>query len=361
MNKNIYTAHCAGYSDSALPELIENYFESESDRLKSAKLILIKPNLLSASPPEKAVTTNPEFTKIVINILKKYTDAELCMGDSPGANFGKYEHVLEVTGMQKVADDTGVKIVRVESFPPVTKDGFTYSSLADEPDIILNLAKLKTHSLTGLTLAVKNLFGLIPGTAKVGYHRDYPVDEELADRLYKFFALLNDKTLNIIDGVVGMEGDGPSKGTPLELGIAAASSDAVGLDITVTRMIGLKDDFCLTTKAALTGGYDPSHIEVPKANISLVKLPMSKKMYLPPFIKAIVAKQVYVKPVVLNEPCIKCMLCKKSCPVDAISLVDGYPFVDKQKCIECFCCHEVCESDAVGLQRSWLHKLMVSK
>lgn len=361
MNKNIYTAHCDGYDDSALPELIENYFESERDRLKCAKLILIKPNLLSASEPERAVTTNPELVKITINILKKYTEAELWMGDSPGANFGKYEKVLDVTGIQQVADETGVKIVRIESFPPVTKDGFTYSSLAEEPDIILNLAKLKTHSLTGLTLAVKNLFGLIPGTAKVGYHRDYPVDEELAERLYKFFALLNDKTMNIIDGIVGMEGDGPSKGAPVNLGIAAASSDAVGLDIAVSRMIGIKDDFCLTTKAALAGGYDPSHIDIPKASIPVIKLPMSKKMYLPPFLKALVAKQVYVKPVVMNEPCIKCMLCMKSCPVEAISLIDGYPFVNNKKCIECFCCHEVCESDAVGLNRSWLHKLMVSK
>ncbi|PLX65803.1 MAG: hypothetical protein C0602_13835 [Denitrovibrio sp.] len=361
MNKNIFTAQCSGYADDALPGLIESYFESESERLKRAKLILIKPNLLSAAAPEKAVTTNPDFIKTVINILKSYTDAELWMGDSPGANFGKYERVLEVTGIQKTADETGVKIVRVESFKPITKDGFTYSSLADEPDIILNLAKLKTHSLTGLTLAVKNLFGLIPGTSKVGYHRDFPVDEELADRLYKFFALLDSKTMNIIDGIVGMEGDGPSKGTPVKLGITAASSDAVGLDITVTRMIGLKDDFCLTTKAALSAGYDPSHIETPKADIPVIKLPMTKKMYLPPFLKALFAKQVYVKPLVLNEPCIKCMLCVNSCPVDAITLVDGYPFVNNKKCIECFCCHEVCESDAVGLERSWLHKLLVSK
>ncbi|PLX69689.1 MAG: hypothetical protein C0603_01795 [Denitrovibrio sp.] len=249
----------------------------------------------------------------------------------------------------------------MESFEPVQKDGFLYSSLADEVDIILNLAKLKTHSLTGLTLAVKNLFGLVPGTSKVSYHRDYPVDTQLGEQIYKYFSVLGHKTMNIIDGILALEGDGPSKGTPIELGIVAASSDAVGLDIAVTRMVGLKDTFCLTSKAALDSGYDASHLEVPEANISLLKLPMSKKMHLPAFIKKIAAQQIYVKPRILNETCIKCMLCMKSCPVDAISIVNDYPFVDKKKCIECFCCHEVCESDAIGLDRSWLHKVMVKK
>ncbi|ADD68093.1 protein of unknown function DUF362 [Denitrovibrio acetiphilus DSM 12809] len=358
---NIYKAHCKGYHDTSLQKMIENYFYSERDRLAGARRILIKPNLLSASIPEKAVTTHPDFVRTVIRILREYTEAELWLGDSPGANFGKYDKVLEVTGMTKVAEETGVHVVRVESFEPVSRGGIVYSSLAEEVDIILNLPKLKTHGLTGMTLAVKNLFGLIPGTAKVGYHRDFPVDTELAAQLYKYFGILGHKTMNIIDGIIGMEGDGPSKGTPVELGIAAASSDAVGLDIAVTRMVGLKDEFCLTTKAAIAAGYDKSHIDVPETNIPLIKKSLSKKVYLPPFLKQLVAKQVYVKPVVLNEKCILCMLCMKSCPVDAIAVINDFPFVDKKKCIECFCCHEVCESDAVGLERSWLHKLVVGK
>lgn len=356
---SIFTARCESYGGSALAELIESYFESEKERLASAGRILIKPNLLSASEPERAVTTNPEFTETVIKILKKYTDAELWLGDSPGANFGSYEKVLAVTGMQSVADSTGVKVVKVENFPPVNREGFVYSSLADEADIILNLPKLKTHGLTGLTLAVKNLFGLIPGTGKVGFHRDFPVDTELGAQIYRFFSLLNDKTMNIMDSIVGMEGDGPSKGRPVSLCIVSASSDAVALDIAVSRMIGLKDDFCLTTREALRAGYDPSSVDVPKADVCVVKLPISKKGRLPVFVKRFAANQVHVKPLVLNEPCIKCMLCIKSCPVDAISVKNKYPLVDKKKCIECFCCHEVCESDAIDLERSWLHKLLV--
>jgi len=358
MNK-IYTARCGGYDDKALPELIESYFKSELDRLASAARILIKPNLLSASKPEKAVTTHPDFVSAVIKILKKFTDAELWLGDSPGGNYENYEKVLEVTGIKKAADENGVKIVCVENFGPVSKDGFFYSSLADEVDLIINLAKLKTHSLTGLTLSVKNLFGLIPGNVKIGYHREYPQEDELGDRIYRFTNLISFKCLNIIDGIIAHEGDGPSKGTPVQIGIAAASSDAVGLDIAVSRMVGYRDDFCLTTKAALQMGYDKSWIDVPETDIPLMKIPMSKKLILPVFIKRFLAEQIYVKPVVLNKPCIKCMLCYKSCPVDAISLKDGYPLIDRKKCIECYCCHEVCESDAVGLDRSWLHRLVV--
>lgn len=359
--KKIYKAHCENYGDEALRKMIDSYFISERKRLEGAKKILIKPNLLSASEPERAVTTHPEFVKTVIDALKFYTKAELMLGDSPGANFGKYEKVLEVTGMAAVAEETGVKIVRIEAFEPVNRNGIIYSSVADDVDIILNLPKLKTHSLTGMTLAVKNLFGLVPGTKKVGYHRDFPQDNILAEQIFKYFSLLGEKTMNILDGIVGMEGDGPSKGNPVTLGIAAASSDAVGLDIAVTRMLGISDSFCLTSKAAIDAGYDVSNVDVPDANVCLIKLPMSKKMYLPASIKKLVANMVYVKPLILNEKCIKCMLCMKSCPVDAITVTNDFPFVNKKKCIECFCCHEVCESDAIGLQRSLLHKIMVNK
>lgn len=358
---NVFTAHCGSYQDESLKELIESYFESEKARLRGASRILIKPNLLSATPPERAVTTHPDFVRTVMTILKEYTDAELWLGDSPGANFGKYESVLKTTGMDRAAEDMGVKVVRVEAFEPVSRDGFVYSSLADSVDIILNLPKLKTHSLTGLTLAVKNLFGLIPGFVKVGFHRSYPSDRVLGEKIFAYFNLLGHKTMNIMDGILAHEGDGPSRGTPVQLGIAAASSDAIGLDITVTRMLGLKDGFCLTTLAALKNGYDPSHIETPKTNVPIIKIPMSKKIYVPVFLKKFVADGLYIKPLVLNDACIKCMLCMKSCPVDAISVVNKFPFIDKDKCIECYCCHEVCESDAVGLQRSWLHKILVKK
>jgi uncharacterized protein (DUF362 family) len=355
----IFTARCEGYSDPCLAEMIESYFLENKDRLKSAKRILIKPNLLSATVPERGVTTHPDFVRVVIQSIKKFTDAELWLGDSPGANFAKYDSVLEKTGIGAVAQETEVKVVRVESFEPSEKEGFVYSSLADEVDLIINLPKLKTHSLTGLTLAVKNLFGLIPGNVKVGFHRKNPVDKDLGSEIYRYSKLFHHKTLNILDGILAHEGDGPSRGEAIELGIAAASDDAVALDIAATRMVGLKDRFCYTTDAALNNGYDASDIDIPESNISLLKLPLSKRLYVPSFMKKFVANQVYVKPVVLNDPCIKCMLCKKSCPVDAISLKEGYPFVDKNKCIECYCCHEVCESDAVGLERSWLHKIMV--
>jgi len=355
----LFAARCENYHDGSLKELIDNYFHSEKDRLASASKILLKPNLLSATPPERAVTTHPDFVRAVISSIREFTSAEIMLGDSPGANFGKYEKVLEVTGVGIAAEENGVKIVRVEGFEPVQKDGFLYSSLADEVDLIINLPKIKTHSLTGLTLAVKNMFGLVPGNTKVGFHRSYPSDKVLGAKIFQYFSILGHKTMNIMDGILAHEGDGPSRGTPVELGIVAACSDAVGLDIAVTRMLGFRDGFCLTSLEALNQGYDPSWLDVPKANVPVLKVPMSKRLFVPDFLKKFVAEQVYVKPVILNEPCIKCMLCKKSCPVDAITIVDSYPFINKNKCIECYCCHEVCESDAIGLNRSWLHKRMV--
>lgn len=81
----------------------------------------------------------------------------------------------------------GIEAVRFESSAPSSREGRVYASIGDRADLIVNVCKLKTHSLTGLTLAVKNMFGLVPGTAKVGYHREHPVDSDLAANIYDLF------------------------------------------------------------------------------------------------------------------------------------------------------------------------------
>jgi uncharacterized protein (DUF362 family) len=358
----VWVNSAESYGSPETDSFLDSYFSSNSGRLKHAARILLKPNLLSATPPDRAVTTHPDFVRAVVKSVRKYTDAELLIGDSPGANFGRYDHVLEVTGMAGVIAECGLAKVRMEACVPASKNGRVYASVADEVDLIVNMAKLKTHSLTGLTLAVKNMFGLVPGTGKVGYHRNYPVDTELAFNIYEFFTIFQDKMLNVLDGILAHEGDGPSRGKPVLLGIVAASDDAVALDAAVTRLLGLPEDFCLTTLGAKEKGCDTSLIEVENAcsrKKYSIKTPVTKRIpALPPVIKKWVSEKVFVKPFILEEKCIKCNLCVKSCPVDAIR-TGGVYRVEPNKCVECFCCHEVCESDAVGMRRSFLHKVFV--
>jgi len=356
----VYLGNFDSYDDEKLTDFFRQFSEIYSQRIKSASTILIKPNILMKTDPAKGITTHPEFLDGLISVLKENTEAELVLGDSPGANFGNFEKVLEVTGISEVAAKHGVKTLKIESYNPINKDGCVYSSLAEEVDLIINVPKLKTHSLTGLTLAVKNLFGLVPGNTKVGYHRDYPVDSDLADAIYNLYEYLKDKTLHILDGIIAHQGNGPSGGEPVVMNMSAFSDDGVALDYVVTEASGHKAETCLTTKSAIKKGYDvKSILALGEVNAPKIKLSDSKRGYIPVFLKKYLASMVYSRPYIIQEKCIKCLLCLKSCPVEAITYKNKSVLLDNKKCIECYCCHEVCESDAVGLNRSFLHRMFV--
>jgi uncharacterized protein (DUF362 family)/NAD-dependent dihydropyrimidine dehydrogenase PreA subunit len=350
---------------SYTPELepfFNGFFQLYSSRLLKCRKILLKPNLLQAATSERAVTTHPEFLTYLVRSLKRFTRAELILADSPGANFNNFSNVLKITGIQNVCDKENITVARMESFQPIEKDDFVYSGIADEVDMIINIAKLKTHSLTGLTMCVKNFFGLVPGTAKVAYHRRYPSGNDLGDKLYSLSALFADKSLNFLDGIIAHEGEGPSRGKPVNLGIVAASENAAALDIEITKLLGLPVNFC-TTNAEAMKFLDVEEIKLNTGacfdGLS-IKTPVSmKKSIIPESIKKIVADKIYVKPEIIQPKCTKCLLCLKSCYADAITFENKTVFINKELCKECFCCYEVCEDDAIKLKRSFLHRIFV--
>ena len=349
------------YLDKTVDKEIINFLK-KCNRVVHSKAILLKPNLLSASIPEKGITTNPVLLQKIIFALRKVSNAKLYLGDSPGANFMNYKEVLRITGVGEICEKNSVEIVRIEKFAPIMNDGVIYSSIVNDFDTIINIPKLKTHSFTGLTLGVKNLFGLIPGTHKISYHRKYPDPLDFAFAIYKFYEIISDKVVNILDGIIAHHGEGPARGKPVKLGILGMSDDAVGMDIELTKLLKLRPFFCKTNQAALMKGYDTKNINLETYNITdipAIKLPMSTKIdFIPKFIKKWIAGKVYVKPEVNDIKCIKCMLCLKSCPVGAIYKDNNYIKIDKKKCIECFCCYEVCESEAIDLKKSLLYKVI---
>ncbi|MEF3255579.1 MAG: DUF362 domain-containing protein, partial [Deferribacterales bacterium] len=272
----------------------------------------------------------------------------------PGANMN-YEKVLEKTGIAAVCQDLGIEVVRFESFKPSEKNRFIYTGLADEVEMIINLPKLKTHSLTGLTLGVKNIFGLIPGSNKVSFHREYPNNTMLGRKIYEFYSLFHDKVVTLLDGIIAHEGDGPSRGSPKQIGMVACSEDTIALDLAVTKLIGFDSTFCKTNVV------DKEYELVMDNDICFdrLKVPVSMKVHIPDGIKRWVSNKIYVKPFILQDSCIKCGLCMKSCPASALEYKNNNFTILDKRCIECFCCHEVCESDAIVLKRSILHRVFV--
>ena len=132
------------------------------------KRVFVKPNLLMASPPDRACTTHPEVLIAVIRILQE-SGARVSFGDLPGGfHVGGIKKIHEATGMAQVAEATGAALVRLE------EHGFRKADIPgarrlkhihipkflDEVDALVSVSRLKTHMQTLLTGAVKNLFGI---------------------------------------------------------------------------------------------------------------------------------------------------------------------------------------------------------
>jgi uncharacterized protein (DUF362 family)/NAD-dependent dihydropyrimidine dehydrogenase PreA subunit len=359
--KHVKLYEINSYDDPTIEELITPFIK---DHIKDGKKkVLLKPNLLLAAEPDRAVTTHPLFLEKIINSLKSSGIINIFLADSPGSHYIEYERVLRKTGIADICVKNNVNILKLEKYKPRNFNDIYFSSIVDDMDLIINIPKLKTHSLMGLTLGVKNLFGLIPGTNKVRMHRTFPDNNKLALKLYEFSRFLGPKTINLLDGITGMEGEGPSRGNPVNTSLVVLADDAAAMDIATTNILNLPISFCKTNKAAIITDFDEKQISIEKNNLSFkrkIKKPISYGVnLLPSFIRQAFASAIYIKPVIDQKQCSHCKHCYRICPAGAIKIDNNMLTIDKNLCIECFCCYEICEYNAIRLTRSLMHRMFV--
>jgi uncharacterized protein (DUF362 family)/NAD-dependent dihydropyrimidine dehydrogenase PreA subunit len=341
--------------------------------LEGKQKILIKPNLLGAFPPEKAVTTHPVVLDALISILKE-KGKTMQMGDSQGGT-APTKQVWQMTGLQEIADKNQIELVSFNEGGVVQKKSgeieFSTSKYFWEADAVINVCKYKTHSLMSFTGAIKNLYGLIPGLKKSDYHKEYPDHLSFGKVISKLYDLVHSKlTFSIMDGILGMEGEGPSAGIPRNFGVMFASESAASLDYIASSMMGFKPEKLEYIMPGLVSEkIDPADIELDekwrnyvfhKVKIQKVKLLVKILAYSPGFIKNIFRKYFQVYPD-FHDGCRLCRICVDSCPVQAMKLEKGdvHPEIDYDKCIKCMCCHEMCPYSVVYVNKSWLAKLVL--
>ena len=235
----------------------------------------------------------------------------------------------------------------------------TLPTIIDEVDIIINLPKLKTHSLMVYTLGVKNLFGFIPGGRKPDYHAKAQDVEHFAELLCDIYQILKPKiTLTIADGIIGMEGNGPSSGTPKKAGVIIISEDAGAIDYIAGKMISLETPLmnCILQRKLLDINEIETIGQIP--NIPF-KAPTGSSLIrkLPTFLQKMVGNNMVAHPYVKKKKCIKCRVCMKSCPVKAITL-NPYPEFNRKKCVDCYCCHELCPENAIYLKGTIIRSMI---
>lgn len=351
--ERVVSAPCPTYNKTELKKVIAEVLAPLGGIeafVKPGEKVMVKPNLLRASPPEKAVTTHPYFVEAVVEMLLD-VGARPFIADSP--SLGPWSFVVKKTGLLEVSKRTGVPLVNLKD--PVslkTPQGFSFRVIEVAKEIldcekVINLPKLKTHSMTVMTMAVKNLFGCIPGTKKASWHLKAGTNRYFFSTLLLEIALTIRPCLHILDAIWAMEGNGPTSGTPRFVGYILASKDPVALDASVMEAMGHEPGFLPTVKIA-----QKRNLLVPYELIGT--LPKIKDFRLPkntspspPVIGRLFRNFFIPKPKLKKELCISCGECERVCPAKAIKTKRGYPFIEGRLCIRCYCCHEICLQGAL--------------
>lgn len=368
MKSKVSIVKCDGYEPGRVKEAVGkslNLIGGFSSFFKRPCRVLIKPNLLSARLPEDAVNTHPEFVRAIVKLVRE-TGGDPAIGDSPGSFFTikAIDDVYNISGMKKIADEEGVELVRFNKIEHI--NGYPIAKAVKEYDFIINVPKMKTHTLAMLTGAVKNTFGFVVGLSKVQCHKMAPHINEFSKILADIYAITRPH-LSIMDGIVGMDGDGPAVGRIRKFGLILASSDAVSLDAVFSRIAGLEHSRNFVLKELAERGIGKGLLEeieilgedLSSAAIKDFRLPKTEFIYrFPSGIARHIAKVFYFKPVIDETVCKKCNICEKSCPVGAIIINKDMSRIDGSKCVKCFCCHEVCPHNAIYIKKNIFAKML---
>lgn len=334
--------------------------------VKKGHHVLLKPNLLYGKSPEKAVTTHPAIVKGVIEIVREAGGVPF-IGDSP--SIGSLMKAAEKAGIKAVAD--GMKCPLVEFnrpvFPPNGKGKIFKQLEIDqtvlEADVIINLPKWKTHVQMLLTLGVKNLFGCIPGPRKALWHLKAGEDRKTFAQILVDLYQVIQPSLTLLDGIVGMEGNGPNSGRPIPLGLILASGDSLSLDQIVCDLLGISRKSLLTNRVAFEQGLGKDKIDVVGERVEDVKIsnfqfPTLSQMdwNLPGFLTKALKNAFTSRPFIEEERCKACDRCEEICPPKALARKGKDLIFDYEQCIRCFCCVEVCPEGAISIKPGWALK-----
>ncbi len=386
--KTVSVVKCEDYGRERAYEAVKRSIEllgGLGQFVSPGKKVFLKFNLLCGAAPETCISTHPDVVYAVARLLKEH-GCSVIMGDSPGSGLPYTANVLKkayaTSGYDKVSEELGIPLNYDTGFESVpAPEGrvmkrFSIIKPAMEADAIVIVSKAKTHSLTNLSGAAKNIFGVIPGLDKPTYHANFQSADDFSRVMIDLNELAKPR-LQVMDAIMAMEGDGPHSGTPRKIGAVLASGDYSAIDVATARLMSIDPHNVTTICAAIERGClkdDLSDVAVVGDSLEslIVKdfkgpstfsgasnsKPRSRSMGLA--IVGAMIKETALRPHILKDRCIGCMKCMRSCPMKAITAVNKKPSIDYKKCIKCYCCHEMCDEHAIELDRSLKGKIFLS-
>ena len=352
--ESVAIVKCSSYNQKEVDKAIDKILDFLDFKFKKGMKVLIKPNVVGCFPKKQiATTTHPALIEAVCKILKK-KNCKIFIGDSP---FTEPESSFKASGIDKIARKYGKllifeqeKQIKIRDRKGVLED-IEIAKIIKDVDLVIDMPKLKTHVLTKLTGAIKNLYGCVPGGRKQRIHLRAPGEKKFSKVLIDIYQNIR-PGLNIMDAVIGMEGEGPTSGDAKKVGLILASRNTIALDIAAAKIIGFKPENIFPIKEAIKRKLYPDYkFKV----VGMLKLPLIK-FKAPPETKrhgaqGMLNRMFRERPIICNTHlCIKCGRCAAHCPGRAITL-KPFPTIDRTKCIRCFCCIEICPQDAMSLQK----------
>lgn len=372
-------ARCSGYDPAAVRRAVCRCIDELPDfrqRCRAAEAVLLKPNLLSSRrPPERHVNTHPAVVQALAETLRADFGCRVSIGDSCGSlTPSSTARALSTSRMDRAARAAGAELYNVDAQPrrTVECDGgrvlrrVTLPSTLDRFDLVISVPKMKTHNLTYLTCAVKNLLGLVPGAGKKRAHLLAPRRDEFAALLCDLYALTRPGAA-LMDGIVAMEGSGPNNGPLRRMGLVAASVDSCALDAVAARLMAMEPDRIPLLREAAERGLgrvnaaememcgDPADafaapdFKQPPAYASDLVLRLLPRRLLRTVFEGFCGVYAGID----QSKCRRCGECARNCPSGAISHDEGRDrySVNPRRCISCYCCDEVCPFDAILMRR----------
>ncbi len=365
---------------------IKNIFASHFEALGitrdffAGKKVAIKPNLVMKKAPEAAATTNPVTLDALLSLLSDMGVTPI-IAESPGGIYSRarLESIYRVCGIEAVAKKYGdilnfdVSSKRVSFADGKVCHEFEMITPLYEADIIIDLCKLKSHSLTKMSAAVKNFFGSVPGIVKFEMHSAYPENERFCGMICDLCKMICEQksVIAVTDAIIGMEGNGPTGGEPRKIGALLTSLSPFASDIVSEKLLGFEGTVPMVNEFVSRGYIAREDIDIIGDDIdSLVmsdfKEPDSTQSAgvnaLGFFSQGWIGNMLAPRPLVNRDKCRGCAECFNSCPQKTIVMKEKkgkrIAFIEREKCIRCFCCQELCPFTAIDTKKHFVLKIV---
>ena len=378
--KNVSLRSCNSYKyeevKSQVDKLINDLGGLEKYIKRDSK-VFIKLNLVIKKKPDEVATTHPMVLKVIAEKLLEL-GCKVIVGDSPGGPYTKssLKGVYKTCGIEEVCEELGIELnydiseVKVENPNGKILKYMTVIKPIVDADHVINICKLKTHAMATFTGGVKNLFGVIPGVSKAEYHFKMPEVVDFTEALVDICSYVS-PSLTIMDGVIGMEGEGPTAGVPRKIGVLLGSESPYAIDVVACNIINLDPNKVPTIQRCVEREF----IEKDFSDVCVLGERLEDKVIknfkissnrsisflrgiVPKSVEIFVNKKIVGKPVINYKECVKCGECSRVCPPKVISMENKGPVINLDHCIRCFCCHELCPKKAVDLKRPFVFRFL---